>query len=128
MGHNGHMEWSISNGPVQPKIEVHLKKWTAFFETFPVGPNRSIQFWTINFRQFWLNGLRPSSYHDKFSETNSLGLSVLKSWGFFLLFRGPLRINFTKSFELSFLHPKDALSQKTVHPFIFVHMRCTPVL
>ena len=25
---------------------VHLKGWTSFFETFPVGPNRSIEFWT----------------------------------------------------------------------------------
>ena len=25
---------------------VHLKRWTRFFETFPVGPNRSIEFWT----------------------------------------------------------------------------------
>ena len=24
---------------------VHLKRWTNFFETFPVGPNRSIEFW-----------------------------------------------------------------------------------
>ena len=25
---------------------VHLKRWTSFFKTFPVGPNRSIEFWT----------------------------------------------------------------------------------
>ena len=25
---------------------VHLKRWTSFLETFPVGPNRSIEFWT----------------------------------------------------------------------------------
>ena len=25
---------------------VDLKRWTRFFETFPVGPNRSIEFWT----------------------------------------------------------------------------------
>ena len=24
---------------------VHLKRWTRFFETFPVGPHR-IEFWT----------------------------------------------------------------------------------
>ena len=35
---------SILIGLVQPKKEVHLERWTAFFETFPVGPNRSIQF------------------------------------------------------------------------------------
>ena len=38
---------------IQPKFQpvrlgkvVHLKRWTRFFETFPVGPNRSIEFWT----------------------------------------------------------------------------------
>ena len=32
--------------PVRPGKEDHLKRWTRFFETFPVGPNRSIEFWT----------------------------------------------------------------------------------
>ena len=32
--------------PVRPRKEDHLKRWTRFFETFPVGPNRSIEFWT----------------------------------------------------------------------------------
>ena len=32
--------------PVRPGKVVHLKRWTRFFETFPVGPNRSIGFWT----------------------------------------------------------------------------------
>ena len=31
---------------VRPGKVVHLKRWTRFFETFPVGPNRSIEFWT----------------------------------------------------------------------------------
>ena len=31
--------------PVRPGKEDHLKRWTSFFETFPVGPNRSIEFW-----------------------------------------------------------------------------------
>ena len=38
---------------IQPKFQpvrqgkvVHLKRKTRFFETFPVGPNRSIEFWT----------------------------------------------------------------------------------
>ena len=35
----------ISTGPTG-KIRVHLKRWTRFFETFPVGPNRSTEFWT----------------------------------------------------------------------------------
>ena len=26
------------------KKVVHLERWTRFFETFPFGPNRSIQF------------------------------------------------------------------------------------
>ena len=32
--------------PVRPGKEDHLKRWTSFFETFPVGPNRSTEFWT----------------------------------------------------------------------------------
>ena len=32
--------------PVRPGKEDHLKRWTCFLETFPVGPNRSIEFWT----------------------------------------------------------------------------------
>ena len=28
------------------KSGPHLKRWTRFFETFPVGPNRSIEVWT----------------------------------------------------------------------------------
>ena len=32
--------------PVRPGKEDHLKRWTSFFETFPVGPNRSIEFRT----------------------------------------------------------------------------------
>ena len=32
--------------PVRPGKEDHLKRWTRFFETFLVGPNRSIEFWT----------------------------------------------------------------------------------
>ena len=44
MGRNGQMERSISIGPVQPKKVVHLERWADRFETFPLGPNRSIQF------------------------------------------------------------------------------------
>ena len=32
--------------PIQPGKVVHLKKWTSFFETFPVELNRSLEFWT----------------------------------------------------------------------------------
>ena len=32
--------------PVRPGKVLHLKRWTRFFETFPVGLNRSIEFWT----------------------------------------------------------------------------------
>ena len=32
--------------PVRPRKEDHLKRWTRFFETFSVGPNWSIEFWT----------------------------------------------------------------------------------
>ena len=40
--------------PVRPGKEDHLKRWTRFFETFPAGPNRSIEFWTEIFRKVWL--------------------------------------------------------------------------
>ena len=38
--------WSIQPKfqPVRPGKEDHLKRWTRFFETFPVGLNRSIEF------------------------------------------------------------------------------------
>ena len=32
--------------PVRTGNVVHLKRWTSFFETFAVGPNRSTEFWT----------------------------------------------------------------------------------
>ena len=32
--------------PVRSGKVVHLKRWTRFFQTFPVGPNRSIECWT----------------------------------------------------------------------------------
>ena len=32
--------------PVRLGKEDHLKRWTRFSETLPVGPNRSIEFWT----------------------------------------------------------------------------------
>ena len=35
---------SDQNGPTEKA--VHLERWTFFFEKFPVGQNRSIQFWT----------------------------------------------------------------------------------
>ena len=42
--------------PVRPGKVVHLKRWTRFFETFPVGPNRSIEFWTEIFGNFgWMD-------------------------------------------------------------------------
>ena len=42
--------------PVRPGKEDHLKRWTRFFETFPVGPNRSIEFWTeISGKFVWMD-------------------------------------------------------------------------
>ena len=42
--------------PVRPGKEEHLKRWTSFFETFPVGPNWSIEFWTKIFGNFgWMD-------------------------------------------------------------------------
>ena len=44
--HNFGRSWARSIQPkfqlVRPGKVVHLKRWTRFFETFPVGPNRSI--------------------------------------------------------------------------------------
>ena len=34
MGRNGQMERAISIGPVQPRKEVHLEKWTALSKLF----------------------------------------------------------------------------------------------
>ena len=44
----GMVEWNghFSIRPVQPGKVVHLKRRISFFETFPVGPSRSIEFWT----------------------------------------------------------------------------------
>ena len=48
---------------VRPGKEDHLKRWTSFFETFLVGPNRSIEFWTEISRNFgWMN----RGHHDAF--------------------------------------------------------------
>ena len=41
---NGGGHFSIR--PVRPGDVVHLKRFTSFFETFPAGSNRSIEFWT----------------------------------------------------------------------------------
>ena len=40
------VKWNgkFSIGPVQPRKVAHLERWASFFEPFPVGPNRSIQF------------------------------------------------------------------------------------
>ena len=42
--------------PVRPGKVVHLERWIGFFKTFPVGPNRSIEFWTEISRNFdWMD-------------------------------------------------------------------------
>ena len=53
----------LSCGPKFPEILVewiaskdHVERWTSFFETFPVGPNRSFEFWTEIFGNFsWMD-------------------------------------------------------------------------
>ena len=50
--------WSIQPKfqPVRPGKVVHLKRWTRCFETFPVGPNRSTEFWTeISWNFGWMD-------------------------------------------------------------------------
>ena len=43
--------------PVRPGKVDHLKGWTSFIETFPVGLNRSIEFWTeTSWNLGWIDG------------------------------------------------------------------------
>jgi len=44
MDQSGQMERSISIGPAQLRKLLHLERWADFSDTFPVGPNQSIQF------------------------------------------------------------------------------------
>ena len=54
--------------PVRPGKVVDLKEWTRFFETFPVGPNRSIEFWTEISRNFgWMGRAQGFSYLQELS-------------------------------------------------------------
>ena len=53
------VERSTSIGLVQPSNVSASKGGLSVFETFPFGPNWSIQFLDRNFREFWLNGSRP---------------------------------------------------------------------
>ena len=46
--------------PVRPEFLDHLKRWTRFFETFPVGPNRSIEFWAGIFGNFGWTDRAPT--------------------------------------------------------------------
>ena len=55
--------------PVRLGKEDHLKRWTRFFETFPVGPNRSIEFWTEISEKFgWMD--RAPCFRNFMSLTN----------------------------------------------------------
>ena len=50
--------------PVRPGKVVHLIRWTRFFETFPVGPDRSIAFWTKISGNFgWLDRVRCFAHY-----------------------------------------------------------------
>ena len=73
--------------PVRPGKEDHIKRWTRFFETFPVGPNRSIEFWTEISGNFgWMDRALVSTAYkalllspecfDYTSEVNSGSLSM----------------------------------------------------
>ena len=67
--------------PVRPGKLVHLKRWTRFFETFPVGPNRSIEFWTEISRKFWLNGSRPWGLDSKIRfPATATRVSKIQGW------------------------------------------------
>ena len=55
--------WLLAYPSIQPKFRpvprgkvVHLQRWTSYFETFPVRPNRSIEFRTEISRNFgWID-------------------------------------------------------------------------
>ena len=54
--------------PVRPGKEDHLKRWTSFFETFPVWPNRSIEFWTEISGNFgWMDRVLETCYQRSIS-------------------------------------------------------------
>ena len=48
--------------PVRPGKVVHLKRWATFFDTFLVGWNRSIQFWTEISENFGWMDIVPLRY------------------------------------------------------------------
>ena len=62
--------------PVRPKKEDHLKRWTRFFETFPVGPNRSIEFWTEISGKFGWMDRAPWLFYALTQEIALLGLTI----------------------------------------------------
>ena len=45
--------------PTGPTWKSGPPRWTRFFETFPVGPNRSIEFWTEISGNFGSRGFAP---------------------------------------------------------------------
>ena len=77
--------------PVRPGKEDHLKRWTRFFETFPVGPNRSIEFWTEISGNFgWMDrapGVGPGPFFEGQYRwlSNLYHKSFGSDWGFGLI-------------------------------------------
>ena len=68
--------------PFNQKV-VHLKRWTRFFETFPVGPNLSIEFWTEICGNFgWMDRAQYVKYYLTIylSAWLSVSLSYLTSY------------------------------------------------
>ena len=72
--------------PVRPGKVVHLKRWTSFFETFPVGPNRSIEFWTeISGNLGWIDRAHGNiPWNNKFA-FQFYHLTLVLSWTTHLL-------------------------------------------
>ena len=56
---------------------VHLKRWTSFFKTFPVGQNLSFEFWTEISGNFGWMDRSPTSSPGRFS----LALGAGPPWG-----------------------------------------------
>ena len=69
--------------PVRPGKVVHLKRWTTFFDTFLVGWNRSIEFWTEISENFGWMDIAPLRYAKGVPFVNRRymkGLPVYQKW------------------------------------------------
>ena len=76
---------------VRPGKVVHLKRWTTFFDTFLVGWNRSIQFWTEISENFGWMDIVPLRYAKGVPFVNRRymkGVPVYQKWYLNLVWAG----------------------------------------